>query len=271
MNNKSPFNFFIIIAEARSGSSFLKNALSSQKDILFYSLGNLEKKYSSFGKTIQYKNDRKKRTEFRQGIKGSLIIKLAYSILLKKRTNQKLFGFKGHPERILSVPNYFQFLSQKNARVIFLTRTNALLRFISLETAKKVGSSSSSIKNEKALNIFELNPVHINYDEFISHNAYKEKIEKEILLNINKHNLPYLRITYEELSENFDESFNKIFDFLDLNKNTIINVKSEDGRICHHKKINTYKLKDKIINYEEFKKIAEDKCDTQTLNFLKEK
>ena len=267
---ESPFEFFIVIAEQRSGSSFLRSALAIQKDIFFYSIGNLERKFSSFGKTFDYKKDRKKRLNWRKGNNGKLIIKLAYSILSKNKGDKKLFGFKCHPYRILDISNYFEFIYSKNTRIIFLTRHNTLQRFISSQTRyQKTNYSSSYIKNKKADKIFKLNPINIEYNSYIKFKSNAEEEQKKILLQIKKYNLPYMHITYEELSENFDNCFNKIFDFLELDKNTIINCKKQDGTICNHKKINVYKLEDKIINYEQFKKIAEDNNDIETLNFLK--
>ena len=70
---KSPSKFFIVIAEQRSGSTFLKNSLSIQKDIFCYSTANLERKFSNFGKTFDYKNNRKKRSNWRTGNDGKLI------------------------------------------------------------------------------------------------------------------------------------------------------------------------------------------------------
>jgi len=264
---KIPFNFFIVIAQHRSGSTLLSTALSRQKNILFFSLSSLEK-YSSFGKTNEY-NDAKKRLQFRSGKKGNLIIKLAYSILSRKKTFQKIFGFRAHPSSFVEIPDYFKFLYEKNARIIFLTRNNKLLRFISLKTALKIGCVNSSHNHKESNNIFKLNPINIDYNEFIKYKINTEKIDKKILSNIKKYNLPCLHITYEELTENFNECFNKIFNFLELDPNTIINLKKQDGRIGRHKKINIYKLEDKIINYLQFKKAAEISNDVETLNFLK--
>ena len=272
MSKKLPFEFFIIIAEHRSGSTFLKKAISIQKDILFYSTGGLEKNFSSFGRTSDYKSHKKKRSDFRRGGNGKLIVKLAHSILLKNKNDKKLFGFKCHPHRVLEIPNYFEFLKSKNARIIFLTRTNALLRYISIKTHKQIRTSPESC-NESINSpiIFKLNPIHVNYNKFIEYKNKIEKHNKQVYENINNYSLPYIHITYEELCKNFDQCFDKIFDFLDLDKNSIVNAKSEDGSICGSKKINVYKLQDKILNYAEFKKAAEDNNDTETLNFLKEK
>jgi LPS sulfotransferase NodH len=272
MNKELPFEFFIVIAEHRSGSTFFKNAISIQKDILFYSTGGLEKSFSSFGKTSDYKSHSKKRSNFRHGESGKLIVKLAHSILLKNKGDKKLFGFKCHPHRVLEIPNYFEFLKSKNARIILLTRTNALLRYISIKTHKQIRTSPESCnKKRNSPIIFNLNPLNINYKKFIQYKTKIEKQNKKVSKNISDYNLPYIHITYEELCENFNQCFDKIFDFLDLDKNSIVNAKSEDGSICGSKKINVYKLQDKILNYAEFKKAAQDNNDIETLNFLKEK
>jgi LPS sulfotransferase NodH len=269
---KSPSEFFVVIAEQRSGSTFLKNSLSIQKDIFCYSTANLEKKFSDFGQTFDYRKDRKNRANWRSGNNGKLIVKLAHSILLKNKGDKKLFGFKCHPHRVLTIPNYFEFLSNKNAKIIFLTRDNILLRFISRETILQRTNDSRShyVKKQENNKVFKLNSVNIEYKKYIKYKSKTEREKKNTLFNINKYNLPYIHITYEELSGNFDQCLNKIFDFLELDKGTIINCKGEDGTICGHKKINVYKLQDKILNYEEFKKAAQDNNDIETLNFLKE-
>jgi hypothetical protein len=184
--------------------------------------------------------------------------------------NKKVFGFKCHPHRILGIPDYFKLIYSQNARIIFLTRKNALLRFISLKTMEHIGIASSRRTNIEASKIFQLNPIYIDYNQYIKFKSAAKKEQEQISLDINKYNLPHIYITYEELTENFDQCFNKIFDFLDLDKNSIVNVKGKDGSIRDHKKINVYKLKDKIINYQEFKKAAEDNNDIETLNFLTE-
>jgi hypothetical protein len=271
MSKKLPFEFFIVIAEHRSGSTFFKNAISIQKDILFYSTAGLEKSFSTFGKTSDYRSHKKKRSNFRHGESGKLIVKLAHSILLKNKGDKKLFGFKCHPHRVLEIPNYFEFLKSKNSRIILLTRTNALLRYISIKTHKQIRTSPKSCNESRnSPIIFKLNPLKLNYNKFIEYKNKIEKYNKKLRENISNYNLPYVHITYEELCENFDQCFYKIFDFLDLDKNSIVNAKGKDGSICGSKKINVYKLQDKILNYAEFKKAAEDNNDIETLNFLKE-
>lgn len=269
---KPLFEFFIVIAQHRSGSTLLKSCLSIQKDILFYSTAGLENKFLNFGKTFDYKMDHKKRVDWRkENNNGKLVIKLAHAVLSKEKGDKKLFGFKCHPERLLTIPNYFKFLQAQNARIIFLTRNNVLLRYISrLTVVQKTHNSMCYYKNKKCIDVFKLNPINIEYNEYIKFKLKAEEEQKKGLFMINKYNLPYIHITYEEINENFDQCFNKIFDFLELDKDTIINCKQEDGIIAGHKKINVYKLEDKIINYEEFKKAAEDNNDIETLNFLKE-
>jgi hypothetical protein len=263
INDKSSSDFFVIIAERRSGSTFLTKALSMQKDILFYSLVGLGVEYSSFGK--DHKKNREKRRNFHSGPNGTILVQSAHSILLKNKKNKKFFGFKGHPERLLDVPNFFQYLYEKNAKVIFLTRNNLLLRFVSARTAASIGSNSCSSRNKK---IFKLNPIKIGYKSFVKNKNKVKEIEKKVLLNINKYNIPYMHITYEEISENFNEYLKKIFNFLEINPDTMIDVTNENGEIASLKKINVYKLKDKILNYEKFKKKAEKNNDIETLNFL---
>jgi LPS sulfotransferase NodH len=256
---KSPSEFFVVIADQRSGSTFLQNSLSIQKDILCYSAGILERNFSNFGKTLDYKKDCKKRTDWRKGNNGKLVVKLAHLVLSKVKGNKKLFGFKCHPHRVLTIPNYFEFLSSKNAKIILLTRDNILLSFISRET-----SPIASLPKQENNKVFKSNPINIEYKKYIIYKSKTKQQQKNTLFNINKYNLPYIHITYEEINENFDQCLNKIFDFLELNKDTIINCKGFVGTRCGHK------IEDKILNYQEFKKAAEDNNDIETLNFLRE-
>ena len=263
---KSPSEFFIVIADQRSGSTFLQNSLSIQKDIFCYSTGKLERNFSNFGKTLDYKKDCKKRADWRKGNNGKLVVKLAHLVLSKEKGDKKFFGFKCHPHRVLTIPNYFEFLSSKNAKIIFLTRDNILLSFISRETTRQKTNNSRSHYATKQENnkVFKLNPINIEYNKYIKYKSKTKQQQKNKLLNINKYKLPYIHITYEEINENFDRCLNKIFDFLELNKDTIINCKGFVGTRCGHK------IEDKILNYQEFKKAAEENNDIETLNFLRE-
>ena len=54
-------------------------------------------------------------------------------------------------------------------------------------------------------------------------------------------------------------------------ENDFIDLRNQNGTIGIHKKINIYKIKDKIINYHNFVKCAEKNNDIETLNFLEEK
>jgi hypothetical protein len=81
--------------------------------------------------------------------------------------------------------------------------------------------------------------------------------------------LPYIHIKYEDLvGKKYLECMSQIFGLLNLDFQKFIDFKKLDGTIANHKKINVYSLKDKIINYVEFKKIVENNNDTETLNFL---
>ena len=120
------------------------------------------------------------------------------------------------------------------------------------------------------MELFKLNSIKIDYNQYINYNKKIERQFKDKLKVVKDYDLQYVNITYEDfVGEKFIECFKKIFNLLDLNFQNFIDPRN-DGLIANHKKINVYKLKDKILNYELFKKQAEDNNDIETLNFLTE-
>jgi hypothetical protein len=87
--------------------------------------------------------------------------------------------------------------------------------------------------------------------------------------DINLYKLSYVHIKYEDLvGEKYLESMAKVYQLLNLDFKCFEDLSGPSGIVSGFKKINIYNMKDKMINYEEFKKAAEDQNDIETLNFL---
>ena len=163
-------------------------------------------------------------------------------------------------------------MKENNTKIIILERQNILLQYISLSTARLIDNYNTNIRGPGSEEVYKLNPVEIDYKEYIKYNKKVKRQYKDKLKAAQDYGLEHVNIKYEDfVGEKFIECFKKIFDLLDLNFNDFIDPRKNDGMIVNHKKVNIYKIEDKIINYTAFKKDAEDNKDIETLNFLIEK
>lgn len=273
---------FVIFAEPRTGSTLLKSILDKQENIICYGeLFNKKRGQKILNKVFskpqepllaflgedQSKWFQKMSIDFR-----------TYLDVMSSISDEQIFGykiFKSHIKRISNfTPNgdklYLNFLKESGAKIIILERNNTLLRYISNITARSIELYSSKINRaERELKIFRLNPIEINYNLYAEFNERNKQTYAQYLEYVKDYNLPYIHITYEDFTgEYFIESFKRIFDLLDLDFNNFIDLRKEDGRIGVHKKINIYKIEDKVLNYQNFKAQAEKANDIETLNFL---
>jgi len=275
---------FVIFAEPRTGSTLLKSILDKQENITCY--GELFNKKR--GQKILDKVFRKPQAPLlaflgedqSKWYKKMNIDFKTYLDVMSSISDKQIFGykfFKNHIERISNLtPNgdklYLNFLKESGAKIIILERNNTLLRYISNITARSIELYSSKINNNKTIReqkIYKLNPIEIDYNQYIKFNEKNKETYAKYLKYVEDYNLPYIHIYYEDFTgEYFIESFKKIFHLLGLEFDTFIDLRNNDGTIIRHKKINIYKLQDKIINYDSFKKQAEDNNDIETLNFL---
>ena len=130
---------------------------------------------------------------------------------------------------------------------------------------------SSRIRSIDANLIYKLNPINISYKEYIKYKENKELEKIFIQNNSMKYNLPYLHLTYENITGDFYKKYyNQIFSLLKEDFTEFIDTKKTNGDIGDYRKINIYSMKNKIVNYREFKKAAENNKDFETLNFLRE-
>ena len=273
---------FVIFSQPRSGSSVLCSNLNYQKDIAC--MREIIKQRNSLRTGFGIRLGPEERKHFRKLFGDDyirILLRISYKnfeeylILLSEISNKPLFGYKIMPKQISFFENkeiYLNYLKNNKSKIILLTRHNSLLTYISLKTARDLGQLfSSSIFAPQQKIIYQLNPIQINYNEYKKYvnqeNFNLEERKKDILL----YNLPHIHIKYEDLFEGkYLESMAIIYEFLNLDFKRFEDVRQTDGIIAGHKKINVYPIRDKVINYEEFKKAAEDKNDIETLNFLKE-
>jgi len=264
-------SYFVIFANPRTGSGAFTSALDAQKDIFclkeIFKSNILDAKYIRRNMGDFLGEDRTMWQKNRSENFKDFLNKLS------ERSNKKLFGYKFFPRHFKSFPNkevYLNYLKENNTKIIILERKNILLQYVSVSTARLIDNFSTSSISSGRKKVFQLNPLKIDYDKYIKYNKIIKRQNKERLQAIEDYNLQHIHITYEDFTgEKFIECFKKIFDFLDLNFRDFIDVR-KNGDVANHRKINVYKLQDKILNYAEFKKMAEDKNDIETLNFLKE-
>jgi hypothetical protein len=267
---------FVIFSESRTGSTALVSALNHQKNILCFEEIFKKNLYSKSSKKFKEKIEKflgpdHSKWEEKRDEKSTDFIDF-----LLKTSNKKIFGYKFFEKHFKSFKNqksYLNFLKINNTKIIILERNNILLKYISGLTAESIDCYSSSVKHKNSQKIFQLNPIEINYDEYIKYYKMVKRQFKNKFKAIKDYNLQYIHITYEDFfGEKFIECFKKIFNFLDLDFQDFIDPRSQDGSIMiGHKKINLYKLENKIINYAEFKKTAENNNDIEALSFLREK
>jgi len=268
---------FVIFSEPRTGSGALTSALDCQKDIFCLKEVFINKNLKS---KILNKLNQTSKIENLLGSDHSKWEKIRdekfkdFLELLASLSNKKIFGYKffeKHFRSFLNQETYLKFLKETNSKIIILERNNILLQYISQLTAASIGCYSCSIKNKDFKKVFQLNPIKLDYDEYIKYNKKIKRQYDDKLKNVHNYSLEYIHIKYEDfVGEKFIENFKKIFNFLDLDFQDFFDPKDNDI-IAYHKKINIYKIKDKIINYHNFVKCAEKNNDIETLNFLEEK
>ena len=282
---------FVIFAQPRSGSTVFCQNLNDQKDIICMK--------EIFGQNWPLGIDNKEELQkFFAGINLNILTSMKYKNfeeflkLMSEASNKPVFGYKIMPEqagykisglsgRYLSKEAeqasffknkeiYLNYLKNNKSKIILLTRDNLLLKYVSHQTAKKIGFDER-IQSKKYKAVHQLNPIKINYYEYKEYlnqeNSFLRQRKKDIL----SYNLPHIHIKYEDfVGEKYLESIARIYELLNLNFKDFKDLREPNGIIAGFEKINVYNIKDKVINYKAFKKAAEDNNDIETLNFLKE-
>jgi LPS sulfotransferase NodH len=269
---------FVIFTEPRTGSTLLCDILRKQRHIKCYKeifgtgLPDKLKKYQELKEVF-------KNNEF-LGDDKEKIHSIAcnnfekYIEILSEFYDKKIFGYKlfqHHFTYFKSRRNdYLNYLKYNDSKIILLTRTNIFLQYLSIVTARQLKLYSSKILNDNMELIYQLNPLTINYQDYLE---YKHVIQNDIVKKIgyiNNYNLSYVHITYEDFTgKKYIESFQKIFNLLNLDFGEFIDLRNKPiGTISGSKKINNFSLKEKIINFDGLQKDAELNKDKDLLFIL---
>jgi LPS sulfotransferase NodH len=267
---------FVVFSEPRTGSTLFTSILNHQKDILcLKEIFRAKDLHAKAGKNFNEKIKKLLGSDHSEWEKNRNEKFIDFINLLSEMSNKKIFGYKFHRKHFKafkSQESYLNFLKTNNTKIIILERKNVLLRYISQLTAASIGLYSSKKTKKGSEKVFQLNPIKIDYEKYIKYNKNNKIIYKDKFKIVQDYGLAHIHIIYEDfIGEKAIECFKKIFNFLDLNFEDFIDPRNYNrNTIAGHKKINVYKLQDKIINYAEFKKAAEDNNDIETLNFLRE-
>jgi hypothetical protein len=256
---------FVIFGSPRTGSQLLCHFLNNQNKIIC-----LPEIFNSKNINFKYFNNK---FEILKNNNFEIYLKLIFTKrLIKKNMSEKqAIGYKIFLGQIQSIPDpksYLNFLKNDNTKIIFLTRNNIFLKYISKITADSINNYGCSTKNFSSL-IYKLNPVKINYEDYI-------KYKKEVISNIETqleyihfYEFPFIHIKYEEFTgEKYLESYKNIFNFLNLDFNEFNDIRINSILTGKFKKINVYKLKDKIINFDILRRDAELHNDVELLSIL---
>jgi len=198
-----------------------------------------------------------------------------YLQIIENSKPLKYFGFKvfygDHIERKkisaddinISTQDFIQYIKDNNIKIIHLTRNNIFAKYISHITAKALG-----YYNTKRILDTDIHPVNVVYSNFIK---YKQKVLKEqktvTKLCITNY-LPYLHVTYEELTgPEYANFYKTILEFLGDDPALFTDIiKSNKQR---SKKVNVFTMKEKIINFDELLEQAIAAEDIDLVDLLK--
>jgi LPS sulfotransferase NodH len=219
-----------IIAEPRSGSSWLMKTLSSHNEIDLLS-------------ELYNHNVHKKVDEFHEIPDEKFIKCIDYLELKLSHINNRYIGCK------ILIPQFYRFNKNfaeyfiehyKNAYFLILTRRNMIKCQVSLCVAHTYNKWHIKTINDLAIRKVELKLPHLieNLEAF---NLFR----KSIFYALEKFNAKYIHITYENLFKNINLNLNNICYFLGLSSNKFKNSNEVKG--------NPYKLNEIVENYEETK------------------
>lgn len=158
----------------------------------------------------------------------------------------KYAGFKlfyNHPDDSKDREVWDILDSNTDVKIIHIKRKNILRTYVSKLVAVKTGAWNSGQENDQKEDLDK--KVHIDLNHCLNELRTIKKLEAEF--NTDKYpNHEYIELFYEELVENTVDELNKLFSFLKIENQRI------EKRKLDLKRQNPEKMKNLVINYEEF-------------------
>jgi len=229
---------FVVIGEARSGTTMVNHYLDSQKNICCAGDPTYEKRLPP------------------PNINLSLYLDKVCNDK-KTLTNKKFCGFKtvlGRHVQLEKTHNFslIEYIKEKNSKIILLTRKNAFLREFSLQKAIKT-------------NIWHLKPyepipkieISFSVKQYLERKKIYEQNKSQLLSLISNLNIQYMECFYEDfVSENKHEWFKNLTVFIGcpLHEFTLNNNPPR-------KILNTLPIKDQLKNFNHVSKLLKDDSD----------
>ncbi|XOF33707.1 MAG: hypothetical protein ACL93V_17220 [Candidatus Electrothrix sp. YB6] len=195
---------FVIISEARTGSNMLMSILNSIPEIYCHAELFHPKKIFSDIFNIPY-------TLYQRDLSPISFLE-AVEEQTCHNTNASFFGFKLFFNHNRKVMDYI--ISNKNYKIILITRKNSIAQYASHRRALKsnIWSSFQGDSNNTTINFVLSEYILFKIRSFYRINLFK--------LKAKIHNRDYINTKYEDLIEG---NFKKIEDFFDIDKN-IMNI-----------------------------------------------
>ena len=223
------YDKFVIVTRSRTGSNLLKSLLNSHPEII--AEGEL----------------------FRR-LEGRSCKEIWDNTFSPKSKKIKYIGFKlfyYHPLDSDDKEVWEFIKSDRNIKIIHLTRENILRTVVSREIADKTNAwtnkgNKNITKNGKQ--------IELDIDYCLSEFELTKNSEEKTKVDFADHD--FIQLSYEDLSDDKQKVMNELFQFLSVDS---VNVSSS------YKKQNVEKLKDLVTNYD---KVYEQLEKTKWANFL---
>ena len=220
----------ILLFEGRTGSTWLARLLQQSPDISFLGeeLAELESKgwneqeqwiEKLFGDPLSFQDER-----------------------IKKQT--RVIGFKIKLREIVNENEFKKIIQKYKCKIIYMKRNNLVKQTISsiraMDLFEKNGIYNLDKDNaEKALGAYKI-PLE-RFDETLK---WISSVDKKLATFINDLSLQILQVTYEDLLENYEDTLNMVFNYLDAEK--VVPVQTTAKHTSDD-------LTDVVTNYEELK------------------
>ncbi|MBD3249274.1 hypothetical protein GF336_04480 [Candidatus Woesearchaeota archaeon] len=233
---------FVIIGDARTGTTMLRGMLNQHPDI------NCEDEIiSNDGGTIV---SNPILWRFRNLIgyiaKKTFFKRIKIVLFLSKKRKEKVIGFKALYEQISK--GIESFLLKRNFKVILIIRKDKIRRALSEIKAKKTGVWN--VVKEKKEKIPKNNPINVDFEELkktVETNLKGDNHWKKIVERENT-----LLISYEDLVKDKDKNLGVVLESLGFNREDARNLTPSSIKLSKEKPISSM-----IDNYDEILNLSE--------------